>query len=242
VGRGRDSGAIIAWQDGRNDTGDIYAQRIDADGQGLWAFQGTKICVLAGVQLDPEVVSDGAGGAIIAWRDAQVPSDNNIHVQRVDANGNTWWGEDGVPVCTAITSQSEPVLATDGAAGAIVAWTDPRNGPSDIYAQRMLQTPTGVEDTPRAPGLALLRVHPNPFTGSTGIDVELASGASVTLDVFDVTGRRVRSDARGAMAAGLQRIPFDGRDDAGRALAAGVYFCRVIAGGAGVTGKMVIVR
>jgi hypothetical protein len=64
----------------------------------------------------------------------------------------------------------------------------------------------------------------------------------VTIDVFDVAGRRVRAlEVKGAKA-GWNRVPFAGRDDRDRPLASGVYFYRVKAAGATITKKMVIAR
>jgi len=58
----------------------------------------------------------------------------------------------------------------------------------------------------------------------------------------DVGGRRVRTLARGALAAGAHRLEWDGRDAAGRPVAAGVYFVRAEAGDARATRRFVRVR
>ena len=47
------------------------------------------------------------------------------------------WQEDGLPVCTATGSQQSPAAVLDGAGGVFLAWSDPRNGVSDVYAQRI---------------------------------------------------------------------------------------------------------
>jgi flagellar hook assembly protein FlgD len=52
----------------------------------------------------------------------------------------------------------------------------------------------------------------------------------VTLSVFDVAGRRVRTLVDGWMRAGPHSSRWDGRDDGGRAVASGVYFARLEAG------------
>jgi hypothetical protein len=65
----------------------------------------------------------------------------------------------------------------------------------------------------------------------------------VEIEVFDVTGRRVRRvTAMAPMNAGWRSVPFDGKDDHGQPLSSGVYFYRVAAGGTTVTRKMVIAR
>jgi hypothetical protein len=136
-----DGGAIIVWHDYRSEIQwEIYAQRVDGDGNALWTTDGVPICTIAaGGGYYPRIVSDGAGGAIIAWEDWRNGGEGDIYAQRVDADGDTLWPANGVPVCTAAQDQSDPNLVSDGAGGAIIAWTDQRRGAPDvdIYAQRI---------------------------------------------------------------------------------------------------------
>ena len=130
-------GAIIAWSDYRSGEWDVYAQRIDASGVPLWAANGVAICTAAGLQEIPQIVSDGAGGAIVTWDDAR-GGHWNIYAQRVDASGIPMWTADGVPVCLAPNTQGVSEIISDGVGGAIVTWEDYRSGTNwDIYAQRM---------------------------------------------------------------------------------------------------------
>ena len=66
-------GAIIVWQDDRWGTADtdIFTQRIDASGQVKWAANGVSVSWPSGWQEAPEIIADGAGGAIIVWRDTR---------------------------------------------------------------------------------------------------------------------------------------------------------------------------
>jgi len=143
-------GAIITWHDGRSGNLDIYAQRVDASGAVLWTTDGVPICTEANTQANSQLVSDGAGGAIIAWYDYRSGSHSDIYAQRVDASGAVLWTSDGMPISTAANSQLDPQLVSDGAGGAIITWEDGRNGSWDIYAQRvdaggtMLWTTDGV--------------------------------------------------------------------------------------------------
>ncbi len=136
-----DGGAIIVWHDYRSEIQwEIYAQRVDGDGNELWTTGGVPICTIAaGGGWYPHIVSDGAGGAIIVWEDWRNGGEGDIYAQRVDADGDTLWPADGLPVCTAAEDQSYPNLVSDGAGGAIVAWEDQRRGAPDvdIYAQRI---------------------------------------------------------------------------------------------------------
>ena len=70
--------------------------------------------------------------------------------------------------------------------------------------------------------------YPNPFNPAVVIPLDLATDAAgVSLTVYDVLGRRVRQVWDGSLGAGTHRFVWDGRDEAGRAVAAGVYFYKV---------------
>jgi hypothetical protein len=133
-------GAIIAWWDKRVGYGemDIYTQRINGDGEIQWEPGGTPVCTAKGFQQELNIISDGEGGAIIAWHDYRPDSDPpDIYLQRINIEGRPLWKLDGIPVCKNVSYQSYPTLANDGKGGAIVAWHDWRDGDGDIYAQRI---------------------------------------------------------------------------------------------------------
>ncbi len=131
-------GAIVTWQDSRSGTSnDIYAQRIGAGGVAQWTANGVALCTAANDQVATTITSDGAGGAIVAWRDDYSLTNYDIYAQRVSASGVTQWTARGVALSTAAYHQSGPMIASDGAGGAIVAWNDSRSGTYDIYAQRV---------------------------------------------------------------------------------------------------------
>ena len=123
-------GAIIAWKDGRGLGDDIYAQRLGPGGAPAfgWPLNGLGVCSAAGNQDNPKLAPDGAGGAIIAWRDPQIDSYFDIFAGRVTAQGALapGWLYGGSPVCLAPGGQVTPAIVPDGAGGAIVAWEDGR--------------------------------------------------------------------------------------------------------------------
>ena len=130
-------GAIITWSDSRNGgVSDIYAQRIDIYGNTLWTANGVAVCAASGYQYAPQLVSDGAGGVIIAWRDDR-GSDPDVYAQRLDGDGNALWPVNGMIVSAATGGQYEPQICSDRAGGAIMVWKDMRDGNTDVYAQRM---------------------------------------------------------------------------------------------------------
>ncbi len=74
-------GTIIAWEDTRGGTQDIYAQRVSAAGITLWTADGLPICTATNEQARPVLISDGSGGAIIAWQDVRT----NFELRRLRA-------------------------------------------------------------------------------------------------------------------------------------------------------------
>ena len=128
-------GAIVTWQDSRGGNYDIYAQRVNASGAVQWTADGVAVCAAAGNQYTPRLVSDGAGGAIVAWQDSHGGSD--IYAQRVNASGAVQWAAEGVDLSAATGNQYAPQLISDDAGGAIVTWQDSRAGNIDVFAQRV---------------------------------------------------------------------------------------------------------
>jgi hypothetical protein len=129
-------GAIVAWRDIRNDTGDIYAQRVTGAGTLAWGPTGIALAMAAGNQLRPNVIADGSGGGIFTWQDPR-SGGTDVYAQRVNAGGTALWTPNGLAVCTASGEQLQPALVGDGAGGAILAWTDARTGTQQIYVQRV---------------------------------------------------------------------------------------------------------
>jgi hypothetical protein len=83
---------------------------------------------------------------------------------------------------------------------------------------------------------------PNPFRESTTISAHFAESANVDLSVFDVAGRRVTTLASGPRNPGEGIFVWNGTDDGGRRVAAGVYFCRLEVGDKIFHEKLVVLR
>jgi hypothetical protein len=131
-------GAILAWEDFRSGANyDIYARRVSAAGVPLWTPDGVPICNVTWTQWAPSIVSDGAGGAVIAWADGRNGNIDDVYAQRVTGAGVSLWYSNGIAVTNAGSNQLYPLVASDGAGGAIAAWFDFRSGGLDIYAQRV---------------------------------------------------------------------------------------------------------
>ncbi len=83
---------------------------------------------------------------------------------------------------------------------------------------------------------------PNPFNSETAISWFLLEPGFARVEVFALSGQRVAVLHRGPLQAGFHRIHFDGRDDAGRALASGVYLYRLVCSDRVLTRKLTLLR
>ncbi len=81
----------------------------------------------------------------------------------------------------------------------------------------------------------------NPSRSSASLRYTVGQSGAASLVVFDATGRQVRTLASGKLEAGRYSATWDGRDNAGRLVPAGVYYCRLEADRT-VTARMAIVR
>ena len=103
-------------------------------------------------------------------------------------------------------------------------------GGVQVLKSSVAERPTAVQATPVAQPVQsrLGDSYPNPFNPAVFIPLDLATAAqAVSLTVYDVLGRRVRQVWQGPLQAGRHRFVWDGRDEQGKDVAAGVYVYRV---------------
>ncbi len=68
---------------------------------------------------------------------------------------------------------------------------------------------------------------PNPFNPKTTVAYGLATAGPVTLQIYGVDGRHLRTLVNEHQAAGRHEVDWDGRDDSGAQLASGAYLARM---------------
>ncbi len=179
------------------------------------------------------MVGRGPGSAIAVWVDERSGTDKDLYSQAIWANGRVGWDYrqlQGMPVCIAPGSQSSPVLTSDYAGGAVIAWLDTREDSTrgDVYAQRILSSGwialvvwadqrNGIDwdiyaQAVTAGGVVapsyciycdyVQRVFPNPGRGRFSIQL-LRYEDSTVVGVYDVQCRLLRSLSFGGLSPGL---------------------------------------
>lgn len=162
---------------------------------------------------------------------------------RIEFDGINKTGEVIVPV-TGGWQTWETVSATVILpAGTQVMRFVPTTSDFNVNYFEILADTTPVLPDLRSPGATLHPCYPNPFNPSTTISYELTDPAVVNLTVYDVAGQLVRTlVAAETSGAGRHEVVWNGRDETGRNVAAGVYFYRLDAGGYSETRRMALVK
>jgi hypothetical protein len=170
-------GAVFAWTLSGTSTGDpsdVQAQGVNASGALLYGATGTLLTG-SGVQSNPAIASDGAGGAIIAWTDkATTPK---VRALALGTNGlkKPGWAS-VVGVTNSAAYQDIPQLLADGSGGAFIAWEQVNtDGALDLWAQRL--------------------------NGSNGTSTWGAGGKPITVVVNDQSTVKLIADGAGGLYA-----------------------------------------
>ena len=131
---GKDGAAIFVWSDTRFGMRNVFAHKIDKNGNFVWGETGTVITDLPGRQEDPVAIEDGSGGAFIAWVDYRFDDSGDIFIQHVDSSGSLLMDLNGVALAQQQGQQISINMSTDSLGGVFVTWQDKRGGvDDDIY-------------------------------------------------------------------------------------------------------------
>lgn len=135
-------------------------------------------------------------------------------------------------------------VAENGSIGLNEAWLvinhDGADSPTVLPVGMHLEYGPVAVGTPRV--FALNGVYPNPFNPMTRISFNLPAEARTSVDVLDLRGRVVRALFVGTMAEGEQQLNWDGRDNQGKTVAAGLYLARLRTVGYEATVKMTLAK
>jgi hypothetical protein len=156
--------------------------------------------------------------------------------ERLNSEDTGFGGSGPINNCGAIISEN---LAYDGYGQSIVI---------DLAAMALVvfqyaPDPTSIEDSDSpVPVNDLENSFPNPFNPSTTISFSLAEKGQVSLQIFDVSGRLVKTLIQRELSAGEHSLRWDGTGRDGEEVTSGVYFCRMKAGGYTATRRLVLLR
>lgn len=103
--------------------------------------------------------------------------------------------------------------------------------------------PVGVTEVDELhPKISYISIYPNPFKQTATIKCQVLMSSYVDIDIYDITGRLVRTLISEPKAVGVYSIVWDGRDSQGKTLSDGVYFINCIVGDHKETKKLLLIR
>lgn len=193
------AGVIITWKDGRTLSSgnlDIYVQKINLSGLTEWTANGIIVSNSANNQLNPNVIGDGNGGAIITWQDS-VNGTFDVYTQRISSGGLPLWSSNGIIVSNAADHQTGAKNVTDGEGGSIYVWEDARNGSDkNIFAHHYYSNGSAIPLVLSNHGKSYLNKNcfPNPASQNVFFpvgDFNFMNAQNYKLIITDMLGRQV---------------------------------------------------
>jgi flagellar hook assembly protein FlgD len=102
---------------------------------------------------------------------------------------------------------------------------------------------TFVQETDILPEeIEIISNYPNPFNPETTIEYSLAKAGFVNLDIYNITGQKVRTLGSRPMTPGTHAAIWDGTNDSGHAVSSGVYIARIVMGEKVAARSMMLVK
>jgi beta-glucanase (GH16 family) len=247
--------------------GRIETEDFDAGGEGV-AYHDTDAGNNGGQyrtaeDVDIEECTDAGGGYNVGWVAANeyleytvtVPAAGDYtfytRVASLSSGGSFFLAFDGTdrtgPITVPVTGGWQ-TWTTVSATATLPAGTQrmrfvPSSDGFNVNYFDVVRVATAVGSHDRTARSVLHPAHPNPFNPATTIGYEVDERVRVTLAIYDVTGRRVKTLVNAKETdAGRYAETWDGRDDSGQIVASGVYFYKLDAGGYTATKRIVLLK
>jgi len=238
----------LVWEDWRDGNSEIFYRRYDRAGR-AW---GPEVLLSGGAWRSREPVAVCRGDTLVDvfWSGDQ---GGCYRIVGRRALRGVWGAE--TTVTAGLADQRGPAAAADSRGNLYLVWSDFRDTyhaptllPDLFFASDIVdpwpKSAWPPADRPQAADRPALRVYPNPARGSATIDCAPGQPLqqAATIRIYSITGQLVRTIAVPAAAAGNRAVPWDGSDQAGRAVASGVYLITLSPGGGTSVAKLTLVR
>jgi len=221
----------------------VYGQKYNSTGARQWTDNGTVIVPVGSDECTQIRCLTEGPGAFVFWVQSAGIGLDKLYGARLDGAGAI-----DVPrfdVASALNDKSRLAIARSTSGFAVLAWQDTRADAGDIFAQNVngdgsLGSPWAGIDTADS-SVLLSAPWPNPMGTVTQFECFSADPSGDVLEVFDVSGRVVRTCPVGTGSeSGV--VTWDGRDAHGRPVPGGVYFLRLRDNRAAGEVKVTVIR
>jgi hypothetical protein len=110
------------------------------------------------------------------------------------------------------------------------------------YSKKSTDVKDETKSREKPSDFGLSQNYPNPFNPTTKIEFTLPKSGFVTLQIYDVLGRKVKTLVSEHLSSGYKSVIWDGKNDDGKDVASGVYFYQLRVGDFSEPRKMVLLK
>jgi len=185
----------------------------------------------------PAVTTDGEKAYLAYYRSG------NIYLKAFDLYTHNWSSAYRVTDQPTALDTPRVVICMDSLL--YIAWVDNRNGNPDIYFAQVdpKVVPTGIKERGSEGATVLLKIYPNPLKESSTISIQLPAEGKASLEIYDATGRIVKSLIKSQnLKPGTYTLVWDGKDSKGSDLPSGIYFVKLKLRDRGEVRSVVLIR
>jgi len=224
------------WRDQRDEGWEIYAKRWDGAG---WT-EDERISFGPGVARKPSLAVDRSGRGRLVWRDSP---EGQAEIYFSSWGGSSWSAAERLT--EGAYGSAYPTLHIDQDGDVHMVWSCGPDGNYDV-CYKALPAWCGDAQDHLVSGTVRIECVPSPFASRATIRVLLAETTARPLSarfrIFDSSGRRVREFPLSFEGARVAEFGWDGRDDGGQAVPAGVYFGALDGPGVATTRRLIRIR
>ncbi len=230
----------LVWKDYQPGNREIFYKKCTA---GVWDETPLNLSGTAEASDTPTIGVDADDNLTVAWAEKTDGIYYEVLFREYSTTDGAWSTATNISN-TAGSDSRFPNMPVDTGPGFTCIWTEGEGSPYQVVCW-FKDKASGVVN----PGILgssanarLLPNHPNPFNPSTTVSFELSADAMVLLEIYDASGRLIRTLVAGWRTAGVHNTTWRARDDNGRAMGSGVYFTCLSVDGARDVRKMILLR
>ena len=204
-----------------------------SNGSNIYGFTGNLIYDHTVVSIDTVLFSDYLDGYLFELNEI---NPGEIRIVSAGANPD---GETGV-FATLIVTVGENFAEESNISITNLRWNE--GDVIETPVEMTISFGLGLDVASIPDVFALHQNYPNPFNPTTQIQYDLPEDKNVTIAIYDVMGRNIRTLMNGRQTAGYHSVRWDAKNDTGEGVAAGMYIYTIQAGEFRATKKMVLLK
>ncbi|MCK4415122.1 MAG: T9SS type A sorting domain-containing protein [Candidatus Eisenbacteria sp.] len=228
----------LVWSDSQVGNREIFYKRCTG---GVWDTTPANISNSATSSRAPTLSLDDQDRLHLAWAEKMDGVYCDVLYRMCESGTGTWTDTENLSNSEHVDSEhpNGPVRIGDSLR---MIWTEGEGSPYAVVISRSSAADANEAALPDQAGNWLWQSRRNPFNPPGTISYAIPQAGNVTIEIYDLTGQRVRRLHDGYRLAGVHQVTWDGRNGQAGPLASGIYLCRIVSGTRASTGKICLVE